>query len=111
MKKLLVSASLALGLLASSTSALAATYEYSSSGKGFSNSWTKYDSRTNWVIEYGFNTKLINEDFTHTKHNTLHHTAIVKNNNGAYSDEDSGGSWAGIEVTHNGSTVYYYISF
>lgn len=39
MKKALVSASLALGLLASSTTAFA----YSSTGKSFSDSWTKYD--------------------------------------------------------------------
>ncbi|MDW7617785.1 hypothetical protein SC499_24705 [Peribacillus simplex] len=107
MKKALVCASLALGLLASSTSAFA----YSSTGKSFTDSWTKYDSGTTWVIEYGFNDSAINEDFTHTKHDTKHHTAVVKNNNGSFADEDSAQSWAGIEVTHNGSTIYYYINY
>lgn len=107
MKKALVSASLALGLLASSTTAFA----YSSTGKSFSDSWTKYDSGTSWVIEYGFNESWVDEDFTHTKHDTKHHTAIVKNSNGSYADEDGAKNWAGIEVSHKGSTIYYYINY
>ncbi|MED5050691.1 hypothetical protein P9850_02250 [Anoxybacillus rupiensis] len=111
MKKSLISASLALGLLASSTSAFAATYEYSSKGRNFDKSWTAYNSGTNWAIEYGFNTDFINEDFTHTKHSTTRHIAKVRNANGTFSDQDSAGNWAGIEVTHSGSTVYYSITY
>jgi hypothetical protein len=31
--------------------------------------------------------------------------------NGTFSDQDSAGNWAGIEVTHSGSTVYYSITY
>lgn len=98
---------MALALLVPSTSALA----YSSTGKSFSNSWTNYGSGTNYVVEYGFNKSFINEDFTRTKHSTRSHTAIVKNGKGSFADGDSAGSWAGIEVTHSGNTVYYYIQY
>ncbi|MGN7233640.1 mediterrocin family bacteriocin [Priestia megaterium] len=111
MKKVLIGATVALGLLASSTSAFAAEYGYSSGGRSFSKSWEAYGSGSNWVMEYGFNTAAINEDYTHTKHSTTSHTAIVKNANGQYSDNDTKGNWAGIEVTHSGSSIVYKIVY
>lgn len=111
MKKLLVGTSLALGLLASSTSAFATEKPYYSSGRSFDKSWEAYGSGTNWVIEYGYNTAAINEDYTHTKHSTTSHTAIVKNANGQYSDNDTKGNWAGIEVRHSGSSIVYKIVY
>ncbi|WP_458294272.1 mediterrocin family bacteriocin [Anoxybacteroides rupiense] len=35
----------------------------------------------------------------------------LRNANGTFSDQDSAGNWAGIEVTHSGSTVYYSITY
>lgn len=111
MKKVLIGASVALGLLASSTSAFAAEYGYSSGGRSFTKSWEAYGSGSNWVMEYGFNTAAINEDYTHTKHSTTSHTAIVKNANGQYSDNDTKGNWAGIDVRHSGSSIVYKIVY
>lgn len=89
----------------------AASSSYSSSGHSFASAWEAADSGSSWTINYGFNTAWINEDYTHTLHDSLHHTATVSNANGAFSDEDSAGNWAGIEVRHSGSTVYYRISY
>lgn len=112
MRKTLICGVLSLGLLASTaTSAFATTQSYSSSGHSFSNAWTEYDATSNWSIEYGYNTSWINEDYTSAVHDYYHHTAIVENGNGSYSDEDSAGDWANISVTHSGSTVYYRLSY
>lgn len=94
--------------------ALAVTHTYNSSGRSFTRDWeltTAGDGQT-WLIKYGFNTAFINEDYTHTYHSTKHHVvATVSNDNGSFSDEDSRGRWAGIEVSHNGSSVTYSISY
>lgn len=90
---------------------LAETKSYSSTGHSFNGAWEAADSGSDWTITYGFNTAWINEDYTHTLHNSLHHTATVSNANGAFSDEDRAGHPAGIEVRHSGSTVYYSISY
>ncbi len=103
--KTIAAGALALGLLASNSTAFA----YSSSGQTFTKSWEKSSTGTNWVINYGFNDAFINEDYTHTKHMTRAHIAEVKNSNGSHADSDKAGNWAGIEVTHKGSTIYYYI--
>ncbi|MCY1689923.1 hypothetical protein OVA29_03105 [Exiguobacterium sp. SL14] len=103
--KTLVASALAVGLLASSSSALA----YSSSGQTFTKSWEKSATTTNSVINYGFNDFLIDEDYTHTKHMTRSHTAEVVNGNGTHADSNSKGNWAKIEVQHKGSTIHYYI--
>lgn len=89
----------------------AATTTKSSSGRSFSSSWEAAASDSDWTMNYGFNTALINEDYTHTIHYSKHHTATVSNANGSFSDEDKAGNWAGIEVTHSGSSVYYSISY
>lgn len=112
MKKTLLSSMLAIGLLLSaSASAFAETTTYNSNGQTFSKSWELPASGSGWLMKYGFNTAWINEDYTHTYHTTYHHTATVSNNNGAFSDEDSGGAWAGIEVTHRGSYIEYSITW
>ncbi|UZD44896.1 mediterrocin family bacteriocin [Peribacillus frigoritolerans] len=111
MKKALVSASLALGLLGASTSAFATDITHTNGSKGFSSPWTSYDNGTNWTMDYGFNTSAINEDFTHTKHGTTSHIAKVRNFNGTHSDADTKGNWAGIEVKHSGSTITYIMTW
>lgn len=114
MKKVLISSSLIIGILASgfvSSTADAASQAYSSTGHSFSKAWEATGEGTNWVMTYGYNTTLINEDYTHTLHNTTSHTAIVKNANGNYSSDGSKGNWAKIEVTHSGSSIQYTINY
>lgn len=84
---------------------------YSSAGQGFTASWELADGGSDWLIKYGFNTFAIHEDYTHTYHSTKHHVATVTNSNGAFSDEDGAGKWAGIEVTHSGNSITYSISY
>jgi hypothetical protein len=115
MKKLLVNTSLALGLLATAfavpATADAATVTKNSSGKGFSKAWEVSTSGSNWLMKYGFNTSWIDEDYTHTTSSKYAHTATVSNANGAFTDYDSAGYWAEIEVTHSGTYVEYSITY
>lgn len=111
LKNTLMSATLALGLIVSASAASAKTVEVDSGGKSFADSWSLSKSGTDWVMNYGFNTDWIDEDYTHTKHNSFDHTATVANANGAYSDDDSSGYWAEIEVSHSGNSVQYSISY
>ncbi|MWC27095.1 mediterrocin family bacteriocin [Paenibacillus sp. MMS18-CY102] len=118
MKSLLLSAFVAVSVLSVSSSAFAATYTYSSSNIGFAHDWELTASggsgAATWEIEYGYDTAWTNEDYTHTYHNSLSHTAKVLNGATAsneHTDSDSAGSWAGIEVKHSGSLVYYKIVF
>ncbi|SFE98167.1 hypothetical protein SAMN04487969_110164 [Paenibacillus algorifonticola] len=111
MKKAIFCSVLALGLVVSSSSAFAATVTKNSSGKTFTKSWELTASGGSWLMKYGFNTDFINEDYTHTYNSQFHHTATVSNSNGAFTDEDSAGSWAGIEVTHSGTYIEYSISY
>ncbi len=90
---------------------------YSSSGRGFANDWTAYDSGgtgfNTWEVEYGYNTLFINEDFIHGYHNQKAHTVKLTNNNGSgsYSDSSKGGSWSRVDVRHSGNFVYYNFNF
>ena len=93
------------------SSALAVTHPYSSKDHSFSSSWQAADSGTDWVIEYGFDKFLIDEDYAHTLHNSLHHTATVTNANGSYSDDAGAGNWAKVDITHSGATVSYSIQY
>lgn len=111
MKKLLISSITALILLSSSTSAFATEITRTSSGQSFNAAWELYASGTDWVMEYGYNTAWINEDYTHTKHNSTGHTAIVQNANGSHSNSDGAGNWAEIEVTHSGSSITYKLVY
>jgi hypothetical protein len=111
MKKLLICTCMALGLVASSTTVFATEVSRTSAGKSFTAPWELYASDVNWVMEYGFNTLFINEDYTHTKHNSTSHIAKVINANGTFTDSDSAGNWAEIEVTHSGQSITYKIVY
>ncbi|GMR63808.1 MULTISPECIES: hypothetical protein [Bacillus] len=111
MKKGLLCSLLALGLLGAATSVSADTVTKNSSGKTFKNDWELSTSGNNWLMNYGYNTSWINEDYTHTTHSVYDHSATVSNSNGAYSDNAGNGSWAKIEVTHSGSFIQYSITF
>lgn len=106
-----------LGILSAALVAIMATgfpayaETYTSSGQSFSSAWELAKSGSNWRIEYGYNTFLINEDYTHTLHFSKYHTAIVSNANGSFSSYNNPGQWASIEVTHSGNYVTYSISY
>lgn len=108
MKKIFISTFIALCLLVSATSAFAITETYNSGGKTFQESWEVPQSGTNWLMKYGYNTDFWNEDYTHTYHTIYSHTAVVANGSGAYSDGDSAGNWAGIEVLHTSNVQIEY---
>lgn len=110
LKKAMVAASIVLGLSVSSLgNSASADVERSSSGHSFVADWKGVAEGKTWVMHYGFDTTLINEDYTKTKHMSRAHIAKVKNANGTHADSDSAGNWAGIEVRHKGSTIYYYL--
>ncbi len=79
--------------------------------KGFTEAWDAADSSPNWRIEYGYNTRFINEDYTHTLHFSKNHTAMVSNANGSFARSNNPGQWAIIEVTHSGNSVTYSIAY
>ncbi|MBT2685973.1 hypothetical protein [Bacillus sp. ISL-37] len=113
MIKKVINTALTLSLLAGAglaTSADAASYTYKNS-KGFTSAWSAYNSGTNWIIKYGFNTDWINEDYTHTTHAKYKSYAIVNNANGKYSSSASAGNWAKTEVRHSGTSISYTIQF
>lgn len=111
MKKKLLCSLLALGVLGTSTAAFADTISRNSRGQSFSNDWELSTSGTNYIMNYGYNTSWINEDYTHTMHGKYDHSATVSNSNGAYSDNAGSGSWAKIEVTHSGSFIQYSLTY
>lgn len=90
----------------------AATYTANSSGRSFSKSWSVTKINTSErTFKYGYNTTLINEDYTHTYHRTKSHRAYVKNTGVAYEKKASGGNYAKAEVTHHSGTVYYEYNY
>lgn len=93
------------------TPVFAQTHTFNSAGQSFNQSWELTGGDGNYLIKYGFNTAFIDEDYTHTYHSSKHHVATVTNSRGSYSDEDYGGSWAGIEVRHSGNYITYSISY
>lgn len=103
--KSIIAGALAFGLLLPAGSSLA----YDSSGQTFTKSWQLGDNGTNWEINFGYNKFLIDEDFTKTLHMTRSHIAKVSNESGTHADSDAKGNWAGIEVKHKGSKVYYFL--
>lgn len=115
MRRLFLNILLAVGLLGSvlaiPTSTDAATVVRDSSGKSFTKAWELTASGSNWLMVYGYNESLINEDYTHTTHSAYNHTATVSNGSGAYSKNASKGAWAKIEVRHSGSYVQYSLTY
>jgi len=111
MKKLLICFVAALNVLALSSSVFATEVKRTSSGQSFTSAWELPASGTDWVMLYGFNKYAIDEDYTHTKHYSTSHTAIVKNNNGQFSDSDTANNWAKIEVTHSGTSIEYKLVY
>lgn len=101
-------------LIGGVTQVSAVTYTANSKGKSFSKSWsvTQINTATR-TFKYGFNTKFINEDYTHTFHANKKHTATVKNTGGYGKKTANAGKYAKIEIAHKGGndTVYYTYSY
>ena len=90
----------------------AATYYANSSGKSFSKAWSVTKINTSErTFKYGYNTTLINEDYTHTYHRSYSHSAYVKNSGSAYEKEASKGKYAKAEIQHHSGTVFYEYNY
>ncbi|MFS0783486.1 hypothetical protein [Bacillus sp. 1P06AnD] len=105
-----VMAALVLAMSVGTVSAHAATDSTDSAtlGKSFSNDWssTRINSSTE-TFKVGYNTTLINEDYTHTFQKDKSHSAYVKNTGSAQTLKGSAGSYAKAEIQHHSGTVYY----
>lgn len=108
--KKIISTLTLLVMLVSSKPVFASEYKVWSGSHTFTSSWEVPVYGSDWVMKYGFNTFLINEDYTHTKHNSVEHMAVVVNK---YSSNNmaEAGYWAKIEVRHNSDTVLYGIKY
>jgi|LSQX01.2.fsa_nt_gb hypothetical protein len=61
------------------------------------------------ILDYGFNTFLINEDIAYAYSNGSQHAAKILNGNGAhYGPWVWANDWSDLEVRHSGNTVNYY---
>lgn len=79
-----------------------------SAGHGFGGAWQDSVYQGPATLLYGYNTFLINEDYSWAYHTTNKHSAIVKNSNGAFmSSKKDPGKEAKMEVTHSGSFIEY----
>ena len=75
----------------------------------FSEAWEAYKSDDyGTYITYAFNTVLINEDYCWAEQEKLFHFGTIKNGKGWHDGPLKGsGKVSKIEVTHNGSSIYY----
>jgi len=82
--------------------------------QGFSAKWERYltgDSGKASLV-YGYNTFLINEDYSYANHSDNAHYASLRNGNGSFSGPNkSAKSESKIEVTHSGSSITYMCNY
>lgn len=112
MLKKTVAFMLAMCMILAAVPVSAAEYNANSSGKKFSGDWnvTSINTETR-TFKYGFNTAAIDEDYTHTYHETKQHTAYVKNSARVQSVVKAEGKYAKAEIRHAAGTVYYRYSY
>lgn len=96
------------GSMGTSVSAESISRTYAAS---FEKAWERYassaDGKAN--LTYGFNTRLINEDYAWAKHSKKSHYAAIKNDKGWHTGSGkAAGKTSKIEVTHKGTSVTYY---
>lgn len=94
-------------ILSNSVFAAGTIFMSATANNKFTDAWelTKISGTSKMV--YGFNTLLINEDYTYTYHKTKNHSATVSNSNTTNYDNVGADQWARIEATHAGSSVTY----
>jgi hypothetical protein len=67
-----------------------------------------YDGSTE-ILDYGFNTFLINEDIAYSYSNSCEHASKITNGTGThYGQWRWANQWSDLEVRHSGNTVHYY---
>lgn len=84
-----------------------AIYE-TSAGRDFDEAWQATSSNGNATLTYGYNTFLVNEDYSWAYHSSREHSAEVKNARGAFgSSKKAATEEAKIEVRHSGTSIEY----
>ena len=84
-----------------------------SSGQSFSSSWqltaSLYSGGQNYLT-YGYDTTLIHEDYAYAYSDGWQHRSKVQNDRGSFKGpiKSATDGWSDIEVTHKGSTIYYW---
>jgi len=82
-------------------------------GKTFSSSWQLtrylYSGGANYLT-FGYDTSFIHEDYAYANSDGWQHRSKVQNDRGSFKGpiKSATDGWSDIEVTHKGSTVYYY---
>ena len=81
-------------------------------GKSFSDPWssTRINDETR-TFKVGYNTTLINEDYTHTYHKKNSHYAYVKNTGSSQNLKKGSGTYAKAEIKHHSGTVFYSYTY
>lgn len=110
MKKLLLTMGLGIISIVAFSSSAYALDSIGGAANDFSSAWERYASgdggRANLV--FGYNTFLINEDYSWATHSSKRHYAQVANGTGNHFGPDLGaGGTSKIEVVHSGSLVGY----
>lgn len=108
------------GFLISTVDASAITKSKTSAGHSFKSKWSAvyYDGTKSGYrvkMKYGYNTTLINEDYTATNGSTIghyNHQPYVVNANGTHKGKiKAWGSESRIEVRHKGSSITYKVYY
>lgn len=87
-------------------------YEYNSSGQSFSSAWeVTAISTSSQTFLYGYNTFLINEDYTHTFNTWTTHKAKVKHNTNSLEVTKLANKVAKAEIMHGSGTIYYRYTY
>lgn len=90
---------------------LARDFSKTNGSHTFSTAWeeTAYFNGTSKLV-YGYNTYLINEDYSHS--NEKYSVAYVKNANGTFKGKAAlTTTWSKIEVTHAGTSITYGVTY
>lgn len=80
----------------------------------FSSAWERYAATSdgNGSLTYGYNPFLVNEDYAWAKHSKKSHYAALNNGAGWHTGPGkSAGAVSKIEVTHNGTSIAYYLYY
>lgn len=89
----------------------AADFNVTNGGHTFSKAWetTTYFNGSSKLV-YGYNTFLINEDYSHS--NKKYSQAYLTNANGTFKGKAAfTTSWSKIEVTHAGNNIIYGVIY
>jgi len=102
-------------ILISPSEAIAFTniQSYSNENHTFTSSWSESKtinySGSTCVLTYGFDTTLINEDYAYAYSNgSLHRSKITNYNGSFFGYWVYANDWSDKEVTHRGTSIYYY---